>query len=223
MWNLDNLFLGGSKSPQFHHHIKQLEIDVTELEEKLNSFNSLLEINGSIGVDSIIKHFAAIQINLSQANSFITCLLAQNTKDQDVITLREVTSSINAQFELIIKKFQSLLLNTSEHLWQNIIDSDALTEHKVVLSEWRKKAEMFLSEQEESLISDLAVDGYHAWRQCYQSLLGSIKIKIQLEEELKELSVGQTINLRSHPNEHIRKTAHDALEDVWQEKTGLFA
>ncbi|CAH2717342.1 Oligoendopeptidase F, plasmid [Neobacillus rhizosphaerae] len=222
-WNLENLFQEGSKSSQLHNHIKQLEIKVLELEDELNSFNNLLEVNDSLRVESITKNIADIRINLSQINSFITCLLAQNSKEQNAITLRGNTSSINARFESALKKFQSLILNISQDLWEDILETKALNNYKFILNEWRKKAEMLLSEEEERLVSDLMFDGYHAWGQFYNSLLGSIKVKIQIEEEHKDLSVGQTINLRSHPNEDVRKTAHNALEDIWKEKEELFA
>ena len=223
VWNLDKLFQDGSKSSQLHNHIKQVEIMVNELEEKLTSFHNLLDVNESLKVESIIKHIAGIRINLSQANSFITCLLAQNPKDQNAMSLRGVTSSMNARFDSTIKKFQSVILKTNQHLWEDILETKALNNYKFILNEWRKKAEMFLSAEEEKFISDLMVDGYHAWGQFYHTLLDSIKVKIKIEEESKELSVGQTINLRSHPNEEVRKKAHHALEDIWKEKEELFA
>ena len=53
--------------------------------------------------------------------------------------------------------------------------------------------------------------------------LGSIKVKVKKDGDLKELSVGQTINLRSHADENVRKTAHEAMENVWREKQDIFA
>lgn len=223
VWNLDKLFLDGSNSSQLHNHIKQLEFKVSELEEIINIYPNLFDDSESPSVESIIKQIADIRIHLSEANSFITCLLAQNPKDQNAMTLRGQTSSINARFESTIKKFQYTILNTSELVWEALLETKNLHKYKFVLTEMREKAAMFLTEEEEKLVSDLMVDGYHAWGQFYQSLLGSIKVKMQIEEVPKELSVGQTINLRSHPEERIRKMAHFALEDIWKEKEELFA
>ncbi|MEH7237658.1 M3 family oligoendopeptidase [Bacillus sp. JJ1562] len=223
VWNLDKLFQHGRNSTQLNNHIKQLGIMVGELEETLHSFNHLLDINALHRVESIIKQIAVIRTNLSEVNSYVTCLLAQNPKDQKAMNVSGVTSSINARFESVIKKLQNDSLNISQNKWEEILETNTLNNYKFILNEWRKEAEMFLSEDEERLISDLMVDGYHAWGQFYQSLLASIKVTIQIEEEPKELSVGQTINLRSHPNKDIRKTAHDALEAIWEEKEELFA
>ncbi|MCC3357164.1 M3 family oligoendopeptidase [Bacillus sp. REN16] len=223
VWNLDKLYPDGSKSTQLNNHIKQLEVMVGELEGKLDSFKNIVEENVLLEVESIINHIADIRIILSQVNSFITCLLAQKPKDLNAMTLREVASSINARIESAIKTFQCGLLNIDQCLWKRIIENKDLHNYKFLLNEWRKKAEILLSEEKESLVSDLIVDSYHAWGQFYNSFLSSIKVEIQIEEERKELSVGQTINLRSHHSKEIRKTAHYALESIWKEKEELFA
>lgn len=222
-WNLDNLYLEGSKSSHIHSHIKQLESMVIESEEKVRDFTNLLKVNQSLTVESILKQIGNISISLSQANSFITCLIAQNSKDQEAITLRGHVSSISARYESTVKKFQAVILNTSKHVWNEALETKALCNYKFVLNEWSKKAETYLSEEEESLISNLMVDGYHAWGQLYNSTVGSIKVKVNIEGETKELSVGQTIQLRSHPSEEVRKTSHQSLEEIWTEKENLFA
>lgn len=108
-------------------------------------------------------------------------------------------------------------------MWESILDTEVLNNYKFILIEWRKKAEMHLSDEEESLVSDLMVDGYHAWGQFYNSLVNSIRVNVQIDGEKNELSVGQAINLRSHPDEEVRKESHRALEDKWNEQEELFA
>lgn len=182
VWNLDNLFPGGSESPSFDSYVKQLELEINGLEEKLNLFGNLVEMNESLRLESIIKNMGDIQKKLPQANSFITCLTAQNTKDQGVVVLRGVTSVMNARFESVIKKFQHIILETDEGNWTEIIETKALNEYKFILTKWREKGKMLLSGNEERLISDLMMDGYHAWRQFYNSLIGKIKINIPFEK-----------------------------------------
>ncbi|MEH7225601.1 M3 family oligoendopeptidase [Bacillus sp. JJ1566] len=219
VWNLDNLF---TDSSQLQNHIKQLKIKIEDFEEELNDFGILQE-NEVHKLESALKFIGDIKVNLSEANSFITCLLAQNPKNQNAMNLREKTTSISARFDSSIKKFQRVLLTPNQHVWETTLETEELKNYRYILNEWRKNADMLLSTEEEKIISDLMVDGYHAWGQFYNSILSSIKVKILIEEETKELSVGQAINLRSHPNENVRKTAHLALENIWKEREELFA
>ena len=57
----------------------------------------------------------------------------------------------------------------------------------------------------------------------YDMLVGDIKIKIELDGEEKELSVGQANNLSSHDNADVRKRSFEALEEAWEEKEDFFA
>lgn len=222
-WNLENLYPDGSTSSDFRDHIEHIDNKVCNLEEKLNYFDTPQEINESSKVAEFINSIGYIQINLSQANSYITCLLAQNPQDQNAPILKGKTSSINACFDVALKKLQKILLKTDHQLWEDMLDTADLYSYKFILNEWRKKADMHLTDDKESLVSDLMVDGYHAWGEFYHSLIGSIKVNIQIVGERKELSVGQAINLRSHPDEEVRKKSFYALEEIWKEKEEQFA
>ncbi|MFJ8460192.1 M3 family oligoendopeptidase [Lysinibacillus xylanilyticus] len=223
VWNLDSLFIGGSESSQLLDHIRHLEIEISEFEEKTNSFNVPQKINESINVAILIDYIGDIRTNISQANSFITCLLAQNPKDRQAIILQGKITTINTRFEFTLKKVKNTLVKIDYHLWECLLNTDVLTNYKFILNEWREDVETNLSDEEQNLLSDLMVDGYHAWGQFYNSFMNNIMIKVQINGEQKNLSVGQAINLRSHPSEEVRKESHYALEDTWKENAELFA
>ena len=83
-----------------------------------------------------------------------------------------------------------------------------------MLNEWREEVALKLSEEEESLITSLSVDGYQGWGQLYDLLVGDIKIKIEVDGEEKVLSVGQANNLSSHEDADVRKRSFEALEEA---------
>ncbi|MCA0985690.1 M3 family oligoendopeptidase [Guptibacillus algicola] len=218
VWNLDKVFRGGSKSNQFLVHIEQLETLTHELEGFVNSFtdstNEMVNLVGKMG---------NMRLNLTQANSFITCLLAQNPKDQDAASLRGIVGQKEARFEKVIAKVKKKLSNIDEGVWSKLLETKELEGYKFILNEWRENADSHLSEGESSLISDLMVDGYHAWGHFYKDLISNINVKIWIDGKEENISVGQAINLRSHHCEEVRKEAHYSLESIWKEKEELFA
>ncbi|MEB2279466.1 M3 family oligoendopeptidase [Lysinibacillus xylanilyticus] len=217
------MFQGGSKSSQLHEHIRYLEQEISDFEEKSSSFIVPQQINESINIAVLVEYIGDFRTNISQANSFITCLLAQSPKDQEAITLQGIITTINTRFESALKKVKNTLVKIDYHLWQGLLNTDVLANFKFILNEWRKDGKTTLSDGEQSLVSDLMVDGYHAWGQFYSSFINNFTINVQINGEQKNLSVGQAINLRSHPNEEVRKESHDALEDTWKENAELFA
>jgi oligoendopeptidase F len=223
VWNLDNIFPGGSKSNQFLDHIKRLEVLIYDLEKCVESFITPIATNDVVNLVNIVEYIGDIRVNLSQANSFITCLLAQNPKDQEAAILRGKVAQIDSLFEKELLKVKNIVKNTKQNVWENLLEYKELEDYRFVLNEWRDNTYKQLSIEEQNLISDLMVDGYHAWGHFYNALVSSINVNVQVDGKEKNLSVGQAINLRSHPIEEVRKESHYALESIWQEKEELFA
>jgi oligoendopeptidase F len=223
VWNLDKVFMGRGKSSQFLDHINRLEDLVHELEGSVTSFITPLSADKVIKVVHLIENIGNIRLYVSQATSFITCLLAQNPKDQDAAILRGKIAQIESRFVKELSKVKKIFTNTKEDVWGSLLETEELTEYRFILNEWRENADKNLSEEEQNLISDLMVDGHHAWGHFYNDLISSINVNIHINGKEENLSVGQAINLRSHPNEEVRKEAHYILESIWKEKEELFS
>jgi len=222
-WDLESLFEGGSGSCQLGEHIETLVTLVSELEVKVDCFHTPQKIDDSLEMAKLIESISLVKIYLSEANSFITCLLALNSKDQKAISLQGHVQSINAKFDFVIHKLQKTLANTEKGLWEVLLDTDVLRNYTFKLNKWREKVQLQLSEKKDNIASDLMDDGYHAWHQFYNALVSDIKVHVPINGVDSELSVGQAINLRSHPDEEVRKNSHKALEGVWLQKEDLFA
>jgi len=222
-WNLESIFSGGSKSKQFFEHIDQLETLVHKLEDNVSSLIAPLSTNQVFNILRIVENIASIRLYLSHANSFITCLSSENPMDQDIANLRGKVARRESRFEKELSKVKKILTGTKKDVWESLLKTEELQEHIFILNEWRETADINLSEAELNLISDLMVDGYHAWGHFYTNLVSSIKVSININGKEEILSVGQAINLRSHQNEVVRKEAHYVLESTWKEKEELFS
>jgi oligoendopeptidase F len=198
-WNLDSIFQGGGKSSQFSDHINRLEILIHDLEGCVKSFTTSLETNEVIKLVHIVENIGNTRLYLTQANSFITCLLAENPKDQNATILRGKVAQKESRFEKVLSKVKKILTNTKEDVWKSILEIEALQEYIFILNEWRENADKNLSDEELNLISELMVDGYHAWGNFYKDIVSSINIKIKINEEEeiyqleKPLTCGPTI------------------------------
>ncbi|MGF2618354.1 M3 family oligoendopeptidase [Rossellomorea vietnamensis] len=222
-WDLDGIFKGKSNSKQFTEHLERLEALIYKLKGSVNTLRTPASEMGAREIFNLVESIGNIRLHFSQANSFITCLLAENPKNQEAVRLRGETAQHEARFEKELSKVKKLLTNIKGNVWEEHLKSGDLSEYKFILTEWRSQANENLSEEESALISDLMADGYHAWGNFYSSLVSSIKVPITVRGEKEILSVGQAINLRSHHDEEVRKEAHYALEAIWKEKEDLFS
>lgn len=223
VWDLDTLFPDGSESYKLSEHLEELVVKVSQFKNKADSFHTPQDVYDVLMITEIVEYISIIKVHLSEANSFITCLLAQNPRDQKATSLQGKVGSISTSFESVVQKTQKKLASIEQSLWVELLDTDLLSNYRFILNEWRQKGRLQLPKYEENLVSGLMVDGYHAWGQFYNALVSDIKVHLPINGEVKELSVGQAINLRSHQNKEVRKESHMALEDIWTQKEELFA
>ncbi|MFB5088475.1 M3 family oligoendopeptidase [Psychrobacillus sp. PGGUH221] len=222
-WDLDVFFEGGSESKELRNHLDQVKEKLKVFGERLESFTTPASVQEASKIVSIIDELKDIATNLSQAGAVIGCFQAQDTTDKKASLLEGEIGSIYAKFSSLLLGIQQTISRTPDEVWTELIKTDELLEFSFVLNEWREEAKRMLSEKEESMITALGVDGYHAWGQLYDLLVGDIRVKVKVDGVEKELSVGQANNLSSHEDATTRKEAFEVLEAAWTEKEEFFA
>lgn len=223
VWDLDSFFVGGSSSTALRKHLDDVKNKLVAFEEELKSFSTPSSIQDVDKIVHTIEKLKDIAVNLSEGGAVIGCLLAQDTTDKQAALLEGEVGSLYAKLSSSTLTIQQMLGQTEESLWQDLLQTNELSTFTFVLNEWRDEAKRMLSEKEEDMITTLGVDGYHAWGQLYDLLVGDMRIKVTIDGKEKELSVGQANNLSSHEEAAIRKQSFDALETAWTEKEDFFA
>lgn len=223
VWDLDSFFVGGSSSTALRKYLDDVKNKLVAFEGELKSFSTPSSIQDVDKIVHTIDKLKDIAVNLSEGGAVIGCLLAQDTTDKQAALLEGEVGSLYAKMSSLTLTIQQMLGQTEETLWQDLLQTNELSTFTFVLNEWRDEAKRMLTEKEEDMITTLGVDGYHAWGQLYDLLVGNMRIKVTIDGKEKELSVGQANNLSSHEDAAIRKHSFDALEAAWTEKEDFFA
>ena len=223
VWDLDVFFKGGSESQELRKHLDDVTNKLASLEGVATEFQVPVSADGITEVANVIELIKDVAVNISQASAVIACLVAANTTDKKALLLRGEIGALNARFSTAGLKIRQILAKVEDHTWVALIESDELKEFAFVLNEWREEVSLKLSEEEESLITALGVDGYHGWGQLYDLLIGDIKVQIIVDGKEQVLSVGQANNLSSHDSADVRKRSFETLEGIWGEKEDFFA
>jgi oligoendopeptidase F len=223
IWDLDSIFPGRSESSAFLDHLHKLNEAMKSFSNNVEGFDTPNSHEDIPKVASLIEELTNILKSLGEAESFVSCLEAQDMNDRKANVLRSEVTTLAANYQTAFNSFQQKLAKTTEEVWTVLLQHDNLKELSFVLNEWRKEAKEKLSEKEEALITALAVDGYHGWGQMYDTIVGSMSVKVNVDGEVKELSIGQANNLSSHADRNVRKESFEKLEEAWAEKEELFA
>lgn len=223
VWDLDVFFKGGSDSPELRKHLDETKEQLATYAEKLKSFQTPTQASDADLVVKLIEEGSNISQNIRQAGAFISCLEAADMSDVKASALRSEVTELSATYGSNYNAFEQKLSKTEETVWNELLQHETLNEFSFVLNEAREQAKDQLSEEEEALISSLSVDGYHAWGQMYNTIVGEMTVTVNVEGEEKVLSVGQANNLLSHEDAEVRKEVFEKLEAAWKEKESLFA
>ncbi|MFS0690316.1 M3 family oligoendopeptidase [Sporosarcina sp. 179-K 8C2 HS] len=223
VWDLDVFFKGGSDSEELRSHLDAVKEQLGDLENLAAAMQTPASVEEADQILHVIDEIKNTAKNLREAGAVIGCFLAANTKDKKALVLQAEVGSLGARFQTAILKIKQTVARTDETVWNELLETEQLSQFDFILQEWREEVRLKLSEEEESLITALSVDGYQGWGQLYDQLVGDITIELTVDGEEKKLSVGQANNLSSHSDVKVRKEAFEKLEEAWESKEDFFA
>ncbi|MYL32428.1 M3 family oligoendopeptidase [Pontibacillus yanchengensis] len=222
-WDLNRIFDGKSNSENLHNHISLIEKKVNDFNKIIDAFCIPKQKEDANVIQNLMKHMNDIRLKLSHTSSFITCLLAEDPKDQGASVIQERIAKISAQYDEVLHKLQTTLSYIQASVWDELLATDRLKPYQFILREWRDRKNNRLTEEEEKIISSLEVDGYHGWRKVYQTLVRSLRVRLEVNGEVNDLSIGQAMNLRSHEDGDVRKNSYKALERAWTSQEDILS
>ncbi|MCM3663922.1 M3 family oligoendopeptidase [Mesobacillus subterraneus] len=219
VWDLEVFFQGGSESPEFASHLQSAQEAISSFKKEVGNWNPNDQVSEGNRLASLVEMFDGAAKKVRQAGAFVSCLQAQDTEDKKAGQLRAAVTELSASLQTALTVFDQKLAGFSTEVWDELLQSGLLNELRFVLTERRERAAERLSEQEESAINALSVDGYHGWGQMYDLLVSSTKINYKEGS----LSVGQAANKLSDADRNVRKEIFTEWEKAWGEKEDFYS
>ncbi|MGD6832160.1 M3 family oligoendopeptidase [Sutcliffiella halmapala] len=215
-WDLDVFFNGGSGSESFHTYLSEIKEDLKAFEKHIAAFD-VEELEKVLGdYETVVK-------KVVQSSAFVNCLLAADVTDKGAAQLQGQVAQIHAKLQVLLGALDDKLVTIDEETWNSLLEKEEFKVLEYVLNERRRRANDKLSADQEKLVTSLAVDGYHAWGKLYNSLVGTIKVKVKENGEVKELSVGQAHNRFSDGSREVRKEVAKAWKEAWENQADTIA
>ncbi len=217
-WDLDVFFEGGSNSPEFHTYLEAIKEELESFKNKVNELAVPQSASEKEGLSEMIESFQAVAKKIRQAGAFVSCLQAQDMTDKKATLLYSTIMQLSASLQTILTGLDQKLVMIEQHVWEGLLSEEPFAELSFILEERRTRANDKLSPEQETLINSLAIDGYHAWGQLYNTVVGNIKIPFEENGEIKELSAGQAFNKFSSSDRTVRKEMFEKWTIAWEEQ-----
>jgi oligoendopeptidase F len=214
-WELDVFFKDGSGSTEFAQYISRLETDLNALKVTVSD----TEITDVSTLSSLLTSIQDVASRLHEGSAFISCLAAQDMNDKKALSLRGKFGQLRAMYGTAMTQFDQKLSELPEETWNKFLAHEEISKFNFALKERRKSAKEKLPFEQEALLNDLAVDGYHGWSNLYDLVVGKIEVPFEENGEKKLLSVSQLANKLSSQSKEVREKAFAAWEKAWEEQT----
>ncbi|QKY68869.1 M3 family oligoendopeptidase [Lentibacillus sp. CBA3610] len=220
-WNLDSIFPGGSTSETFHSYLENVQTTIRHLDSEVDQFNPA---NGDVNKEltGIVNQLEDSQNKMKEAFAFISCLNAQDMNDKKADLLVAKRSSLKAEMDAVRTKLNQKLIEINDVEWRELLETPELNKLGFVLNEQREKARELLPQEQEVLINDLAVDGYEAWNQMYNTIIGNMRVEIEEDGDVNAYSVGQASNKLNDPDRSVRQHVFSQLNEEWERNADFF-
>ncbi len=222
-WDLDTFFPGGSGSPQFADFLEQIQKNLTAFQSALRGAKPPENTEDKGTLEQLVQQQQQLLKQIREADSFIGCLVADNQKDKKAVLLGGQIKSLSAEYLSSMTHFDQFLKGIDDAVWEALLNKQPFNGIAFPLTERRLQAKEKLSPEQEALINDLAVDGYHSWGDLYNTTVGQFRMKIVEDGKEVELSAGQAFNKLHTPDYDKRTLLFEQWEHTWAEQADFCA
>lgn len=216
-WDLNRFFEGGSHSQTFVQFLEGLRADIDALERALGEVAVPCAPNSAASLLPVIGLLQTALLKIREADSFTACLAAENQNDKQAVILAGQVRTIGAAYASASTRFDDLLTRIGSDEWKSLLQHPELQDIAYPLKERGALAAEKLPPEQEALVNDLAVDGYHGWGELYNTTVSKFRVPFEENGVVTELSVGQAANKMHSPDRAVRETLFHSLEEKWAE------
>ena len=218
-WDLTNVY-PSLDSKQFKAATKKYKSLLDELDaflkkaEKANSKTEPKKLGKLLGeaVDRFNELFELSGTMSSYLYSFITT----DSRNKDAMRIFSEFQQMSVQGSILQTKFTAWAGTLGKPAIKKAVKTNASAKaHEFILLESAEQSKYLMSEAEENLAAELTLSGGSAFGKLQGTLTSQMTVDFELDGEVKKMPMPALINLRSHPDESVRRRGYEAENKAW--------
>lgn len=149
-------------------------------------------------------------------HSFIYSYVA--TDSHNALARRKMSefNQVEAQIEAMETQWQAWIGKLGPTLEAVIASNAVASDHAFVLRELAEQAKYLMSEAEEALAAEMELSGATAWSQLQRTVTSQVIVDFELDGTVQKMPMTQLLNLRTHPDEAVRRRAYETENHAWE-------
>ncbi|HWI65373.1 MAG TPA: M3 family oligoendopeptidase [Symbiobacteriaceae bacterium] len=222
-WDLESIFPGGSGSSELRRHLDEVEQGLAALRTQLETAPAAGSGEWLDYWHQVLERIQHLAEAAGQGSSFVGCLASQDVKDREARVLMGRTIDLGAALQAVAAIADDKLVHMADAEFEALLADERIAPLTFNLRERRDLAKKKMNTQRELLATELAIDGYHGWGTLYDTIVGRMAIKLEVDGKEEELSVGQASNKFYEPDRDLRSRLFTKWEEAWSQEAELCA
>ncbi len=223
-WDMDQVFPGGSDSPQFYKKIAELEEQNAAFSNRLNEWRPAEDGPAYSDFAEILSEHETLSKGISEARTFISGLASADTADAKARTNLNLVANLAKDLSNTLVVLQKKVGDIPETEFEQMLEKEPFHAISFALAEIREKSQKLLSTEEEALLNNLSLDGFQGWGNMYNELVSTIRVPFKENGKVNVYSAGQAENKMSGETDPKKRDEMlDIWEKTWKDKDHLFA
>ena len=219
-WDLSNVF-PGLNSPEFLADTDHAKIHA-------DRYGSLDNLDGNPGCQQRCPQQVASQVNHllteiqklllleNTLGAYIHSFVSTNSFNKDAMRKMSEFEKVNQFARTKLKPACAPGLAKLRPLLPQITAMPGpAQDHAFWLKEVAEQSRYLMSQPEEALAAELNLSGANAWQKLQGTVTSQLTVEFELDGKVQNLPMPALINLRSHPDEDVRRRAYEAESAAW--------
>jgi pepF/M3 family oligoendopeptidase len=224
-WDVSNVY-PGLASAEFKQAMAQLKDQVADLDEYLSAqqiagggavptepaeladaISGYLErMNAIVGLSTTLRFYIA---------AFVTTDSYNNVARRSMSELEPMIVHAERQ-EVLFRGWIGTVAEQADLLQAALALDGPAREHAFYVQESAEQSRYLMSEPEESLAAELSLSGIRAWSKLQGVVTSQLKVSFERNGQVEDLPITVLQNLRSDPDEEVRRRAYEAELVAWE-------
>lgn len=215
VWDLTSYFpsFGG---PEFKAFKDRLASDVDALRTRSAELGTLTDGTAG-GWEQWLLDFEDATVRLGHVRSYVECLEAADTGSEAYALEGAQLAALAAEMEKAEGNLLQAIKTVPDSFYRQILDRKRLAPIRYYLLKRKEKAGFTMGPEEETLASDLGVDGLHAWGRLYNKVSGQLEFDMTYPDGRTErLPISRWRALMADPDRKIGRLAFEGGNQAWE-------
>lgn len=221
-WNIESEYPSVSSSlfSADEKRVEEILISIRTLCEKARPSAGSSEWTESPALVQTMQEISVLQqeaqVLLQNLACYVRCLLSVDATLSDAKTKDSQLTALGSNFAQTLKPSSLFLTRCTDDFFEKVISHPKLEGSRFLWQQERLKKDTLLSEKEETLVEALNPSGLQAWGDLYDSVSGTMRVKIEMNGKTEEMGLAQASALTRGRDGQSRKAAWQGIQQAWR-------